>query len=80
MTPEEFCKYVIDGKIFDDFPGKDADFSELGRYTWPNRFGKLKALAQDAILTSTIHSDGEERCPKCGMDWKHHSDSCYFNH
>ena len=59
MTPKEFCYYIIEGKIFDDFPGKDADFSELGRYTWPDRFGKLKALAQDAILTSTMHSDGQ---------------------
>lgn len=51
MTPNELCEYIINGTIFDEFPSGDANHSELGRYTWPNRYSKIVSLAKDAVLT-----------------------------
>ena len=56
MTPEEFCKYVIDGNVFSKIPSYEANFSELGCYIWPERYSKLVTLAKDAIL-NTVEAD-----------------------
>ena len=53
MTPKELCEYIINGTIFDEFPSGDVGHEELGRYIWPNRYSKLVALAEEAVLTST---------------------------
>ena len=63
MTPEELCRYIIDGDIFEEIRAGDADFSELGRYIWPQRYAVLVTLAKDAVLTSAV-SDNKGRC-KC---------------
>lgn len=49
MTPLEFCKYVTEGRIFDEMPTGEADHVELGREIWPKRYGRLAELAQEAI-------------------------------
>ena len=77
MTPKELCKYIIDGKIFKEIGSGDADFFELGRYIWPQRYEVLVTLAKNAILT-TAAPDSEsvttesatqpeiEFCETCG--------------
>lgn len=49
MTPEEFCEYILDEKIFDDVPTGDANFEEQARDVWFHRHERLVELAKEAL-------------------------------
>jgi len=52
MTPKEFCKYVVCGRVFDDVPMGDSTNEELGRDIWPKRYKLLERLASEAFNES----------------------------
>lgn len=53
MTPNEFCKYIVEGKIYYEIESGDSDHAEQGRYIWPDRYKRLVELAREALESDT---------------------------
>jgi hypothetical protein len=62
MTPEELCKYIIEGKIFDDVQSGDSDYAEEGRDIWPKRYDILLELAKEALNANKPATDRNGVC------------------
>jgi hypothetical protein len=60
MTPEELCKYIVDGKIFDDVPTGNANFEEQARDVWYHRNERLVELAKEALNANKPATDRNE--------------------
>ena len=56
IDPIELCKYIIRGDIFQDIPTDEADHAELGRYIWPERYDRLRKLAEEALGSEGINA------------------------